>query len=88
MRLSGEWIYRKQGWNDLPESSIRLARIGFGVADSAGSLPARARVGGVGVVRMRAGKSGAGLLKATMVIALALVVAFIVAVWAMTGKPN
>jgi hypothetical protein len=37
---------------------------------------------------MRAGKSGAGLLKVTMVIALALIVAYIIAVWAMTGKPN
>lgn len=28
------------------------------------------------------------LLKATMVIALILIVAYVVAVWAMTGKPN
>ena len=45
-------------------------------------------LGGVGVYRLRNGKRGAGLLKATMVIALILIVAYIVAVWAMSGKPN
>lgn len=45
-------------------------------------------LGGVGVYRLRNGKGGAGLLKATMVIALILIVAYIVAVWAMSGKPN
>ena len=45
-------------------------------------------VGGIGVLRLRSGKSGAGLLKLTMVIALVLAVAYVVAVWAMTGKPT
>ena len=44
-------------------------------------------VGGIGVRRLPSGK-GAGLLKVTMVIALVLVVAYVVAVWAMTGKPS
>jgi hypothetical protein len=90
MRLSGEWIYRKQGWNDLPATigEPTWLGIGFGVADYGGLLFLLALViGGVGVHRLREGK-GAGLLKVTMVIALLLVVAYVVAVWAMTGKPS
>jgi hypothetical protein len=40
------------------------------------------------VHRLRTGKGGGVLLKATMIIALVLIVAYVVAVWAMTGKPN
>ena len=91
MRLSGEWIYRKQGWNDLPSQLKDAAwlRIGFGVADYGGLLFLLALVvGGIAIRRLRRGERGAGLLKATMVIALTLALAFVVAVWAMTGKPG
>jgi len=44
-------------------------------------------VGGVGVYRLREGK-GSGLLRATLVLAFALLAAFVVAVWAMAGKPD
>lgn len=91
MRLSGEWIYRKQGWNDLPHQlkDATWLRIGFGVADYGGLLFLVALVlGGIAVVRLRNGKGGAGLLNATMVIALVLAVAYVGAVWAMTGKPG
>ena len=63
--------------------------IGFVVADWGGLLFLLAlALGGVGIYRLRSGKGGAGLLKATMVISLVLIVAYVVAVWAMTGKPN
>jgi hypothetical protein len=91
MRLSGQWIYRKQGWNSLPDElkNTTWLRIGFGVADYGGIVFLVALViGGIAVSRLRSGKSGAGLLKVTMVIALALAVAYAVAVWAMTGKPS
>lgn len=91
MRLSGEWIYRKQGWNDLPEQlkDPTWLRIGFGVADYGGLVFLLALVlGGIAVLRLRNGKDGAGLLKATMVIAVTLAGAYVVAVWAMTGKPG
>jgi hypothetical protein len=91
MRLSGEWIYRKQGWDSLP-SELKNAswlRIGFGVADYGGLVYLLALVlGGLDLLRLRSGKSGAGLLKVTMFIALVLAVAYAVAVWAMTGKPS
>jgi uncharacterized cupredoxin-like copper-binding protein len=90
MRLSGEWIYRKQGWSDLPDQFKNAAwlRIGFIVADGGGILFLLALVvGGIGVYRLRNGKS-ANLLKVTMVIALVLALSYVVAVWAMTGKPG
>ena len=44
-------------------------------------------VGGIGVRRLRGGK-GEGLLKAAMVIAWIVLAAALVAVWAMSGKPD
>jgi hypothetical protein len=91
LRLAGEWLYRLQNWDDLPEQldEPTWLGIGFVVADGGGLLFLLAlALGGIGVVRLRSGKGGAGLLKATMVIALVLIVAYVVAVWAMTGKPN
>jgi hypothetical protein len=91
LRLAGEWLYRLQNWDDLPEQIDEPAwlSIGFIVADWGGLLFLLSLVlGGIGVYRLRNGKGGTGLLKATMVIALILIVAYVVAVWAMTGKPN
>ena len=91
MRLSGEWVYRKQGWDDAPDQlkDPTWLRIGFGVADWGGLLFLVALVvGGVAVLRMRSGKGGAGLLKVTMSIAVVLAIGYVGAVWAMTGKPD
>jgi hypothetical protein len=91
LRLAGEWLYRLQHWDDLPDQFDEPAwlQIGFAVADWGGLLLLVAlALGGVGIYRLRSGKGGAGLLKATMVIALILIVAYAIAVWAMTGKPN
>ncbi len=44
-------------------------------------------VGGAGVYRLRNGK-GTRLLKAAMVISLVLLAAYVVAVWAMSAKPD
>jgi len=91
MRLSGEWIYRRQGWNSLPHDlkDTTWLRIGFGVADYGGVLFLVALVlGGIALRRLRNGKSGTGLLRITTGIAVVIALAFVVAVWAMTGKPN
>ncbi len=90
LRLAGEWLYRLQHWDELPDDDRPAwLNIGFIVADWGGLLFLLAlALGGVGVYRLREGKGGTGLLKVTMVIALILIVAYVVAVWAMTGKPN
>ena len=62
--------------------------IGFIVADIGALLVLIALIlGGIGVRRLRDGK-GTGLLKATMVIAWVVLAAALVAVWAMSGKPD
>ena len=91
MRLAGEWLYRQQGWDDLPDQIGEPAwlGIGFAVADWGGLLLLAAlALGGVGVRRLREGKGGTALLRVTMLIAVVLIVAYVVAVWAMTGKPS
>jgi hypothetical protein len=50
-------------------------------------LPVALGVGGVGVYRMRQGK-GRGLLKVTLALSLVLLAAYVVAVWAMAGRPG
>jgi len=44
-------------------------------------------LGGVGIYRMRSG-GGTGLLKASLWISVLLLAAYIVAVWAMSAKPD
>jgi len=92
LRLAGEWLYRLQSWNKLPSQIDRPSwlDIGFIVADWGGLLFLVALVlGGIGVSRLRNGKGGSTiLLRSTMVISLVLAVGYVVAVWAMTGKPN
>jgi hypothetical protein len=91
LRVAGEWLYRLQNWDDLPDQIDEPAWLGIGfiVADWGGLLLLLAlALGGVGIYRLRNGKGGIGLLRATMVISLILIVAYAVAVWAMAGKPN
>ena len=89
MRIGAEWIYSKEGWDDVPE---QLAPPGSTSASSSPTLGGLILlvsliVGGIGVRRLRDGK-GSGLLKATLVLSLVLLAAYVVAVWAMAGKPD
>ena len=91
MRLAGQWLYNLQHWADLPDRIGQPAWLGIGfvVADWGGALFLLSlALGGFGVYRLGRGKSAAGLLNATVLISLVLVVGYVVAVWAMTGKPN
>ena len=90
MRVGAHWIYTEQGWNDLPDDVDEPTWLGVGyiVADAGGLiLLVSLVVGGIGVRRLPAGK-GSSLLKATMILSLVLLAAYIVAVWAMAGKPD
>lgn len=89
MRIGAQWIYSKEGWNHV-SSSLQPTWLGIGylVADVGGLvLVISLIIGGIGVRRLEAGK-GAGLLKATLVLSVVLLAAYVVAVWAMAGKPN
>jgi hypothetical protein len=90
MRIGAQWIYSKEGWDDLPSGvdDPTWLGIGFIVADLGALLTVIALiVGGIGVRRLRDGK-GEGLLKVAMIIAWLVLAAALVAVWAMAGKPD
>jgi hypothetical protein len=87
MRIGAEWIYSKEQLDELPEDPGWI-EIGYVTSDLGGILLLLAlALGGVGLARSRSG-GGGGLLKASSVIATLLVAVYIVAVWAMGGKPS
>jgi hypothetical protein len=88
MRVGAEWIYRKEHWDDVPRSAEPTwLTIGGITADIGGAIFLVSLVaGGIGVYRLREGK-GAGLLKATLALSLLLLAGYVVAIWAMSGKP-
>jgi hypothetical protein len=88
MRAGGQWIASREGWTKEGVPTPSWLDIGFLLADAGGLILLISLIlGGVGVYRLRQGK-GAGLLKATLVLALILLAAYVVAVWAMSGKPD
>ena len=89
MRIGAQWIYSKEGWDDVPDK-FRPGWLDIGViiGDLGGLiLLVSLLAGGVGVYRLREGK-GSGLLTVTLVLSLVLLAAYVVAVWAMAGKPD
>jgi hypothetical protein len=89
MRIGAQWIYSKEGWDDVPDK-VRPGWLGIGIfiGDLGGLILLVSLVaGGVGVYRLREGK-GSGLLKVTLVLSVVLLAAYVVAVWAMAGKPD
>lgn len=88
MRAGGQWIASREGWTQKGVDDPTWLGIGFLLADLGGLiLLVSLIVGGIGVRRLREGK-GVGLLKATLVLSLVLLAAYVVAVWAMAGKPD
>jgi hypothetical protein len=86
MRAGAAWIYDKEGFTG--DDDPAWLGIGFATADAGGLLFLVALVvGGVGLRRARRG-GGDGLLRASGVIALVLLAAYLVTVWAMAGKPS
>lgn len=89
MRVGAEWIADKEGLNAKGAPEPAWLDIGRIVADGGALLLVIALiVGGMGASRLRKGAGGEGLLRATLVISIVLMVAFTVAVWAMSGKPS
>jgi hypothetical protein len=89
MRASAEWIADKEGFNEKGAPEPDWLGIGYIVSDLGALLLIIALiVGGIGASRVRKGTGGEGLLRATLVISIVLLVAFTVAIWAMAGKPS
>jgi hypothetical protein len=86
MRVGAQWIYSKEGLEDAPSDPAWIG-IGFITADAGALLLLIALIlGGIGLRRARGG--GTGLLKASLWISVLLLAAYVVAVWAMAGKPD
>jgi hypothetical protein len=88
MRIGAEWIASKEPWGKNGVPTPTWLGIGEAVADLGGLiLIVSLIVGGIGVRRLRTGK-GATLLQTTLALSVVLVGAYVVAVWAMAGKPS
>ena len=89
MRLAAEWAYSKEGWDKVPSKfQPNWLGIGFLTADVGGIVLLIALVlGGIGIRRMRSG-GGTRLLRASTARAAILIAVYLVAVWAMGGKPS
>ena len=89
MRAGAEWIADKEGFNAEGAPEPDWLGVGYIVSDLGALLLIIALiVGGIGSSRMRKGEGGQGLLRATLVISIVLLVAFTVAIWAMSAKPD
>ncbi len=85
MRGAAEWALSRE---NLSNSNASWIGIGFGVADFGGLLLLIAVIiANIGSRRSREGGMSA-LTKAATVISVLLVVAYIIAIWAMTTKPS
>ena len=86
MRGGAQWIYSREHLDDL-DSDPAWIGIGFITADAGGLLLLISLIlGGIGMRRARGG-GGAGLLRASLIISVVLLAAYIVAIWAMGAKP-
>ena len=86
MRAGAQWLYDKEGFTG--DDDPAWIGIGFGTSDLGALLLLIALVvGGIGLRRSRRG-GGDGLVRASGVIALVLLALYVVAVWAMAGKPG
>ena len=86
MRTTAEWIYDKEGFTG--DNDPAWVGIGFITAEGGGVLLLIALIlGGFGVRRAGRG-GGGGLLTASAILALVALVGYLVAVWAMGGKPD
>jgi hypothetical protein len=88
MRIAAEWIASKEGWTHKGVPTPTWLNIGFILADLGGLiLLISLVVGGIGVRRLRDGR-GSGLLRTTLVLSVVLLGVYVVAIWAMAGKPS
>jgi hypothetical protein len=88
MRVGAEWIASKE---DLTDSNATWIGLGFSIADIGAGVLLIAIILSVLAMRQRAsadaGTGGVALGRWTAVLAAILVVAYLVAVWAMATKP-
>lgn len=89
MRVSAEWISRREGFDDVSSTPAWLD-VGYITSEGGGLFLLVAIVlAGLGVRRLRRdGGETSALLRASTVLATIALLAYVVAVWAMAGKPD
>lgn len=91
MRISAEWIYRKEGWDEVAdEDAPAWLDVGFITTDVGLLLLLLALIlAGLGARRVRRGGGEWSTLgRVATVLTTILLVAYVIAVWAMTAKPT
>jgi hypothetical protein len=88
MRLAAQWIYDKEGFSG--DEDPGWIGIGYITAEGGGLLLLISIIlTGIGVRRMRKGEGGPStLVRVGAVLATVVLAAYLVAVWAMTAKPD
>jgi hypothetical protein len=88
MRLGAQWIYSKEGWSG--DNDPDWLGIGYLTADLGGILLLLSIIlTGLGVRQLRSGdRETSVLVRIGSVIAVVVLLAYVVAVWAMSGKPG
>jgi hypothetical protein len=87
MRGGAQWIYSREHLDKLDEDPTWIG-IGFITADAGALLLLISLIlGGLGLRRVGAG-GGTGLLRASLIISVILLAAYVVAIWAMGAKPS
>jgi hypothetical protein len=88
MRIGAQWMAVKEGFDEEGAPEPTWLGIGHLVADAGLLVLVIALItGAIGIRRQRNG-GGAALLKVTMILSIVLLAAYVVAVWAMAGKPD
>ncbi len=88
MRAGAQWIFSREGWDKEGVDTPGWLDTGAIIADAGGLvLLVSLVVGGIGVYRLREGNRSR-LLQATLVLSIVLLAAYVVAIWAMAGKPD
>lgn len=87
MRVSAEWIASREGFGD--GSVPAWIDVGYITAEPGGLLLVVSTIlSGFGARRLhRSGESSSGLVRASTVLVSLALIAFLVAIWAMTAKP-
>jgi hypothetical protein len=89
MLLAGEWIASREGWNDVDEEPAWLG-IGYTVGYGAGLLLIISLIlAGLGVRSLRkSGADSSAMIRVATVLVGIVLIAYIVAMWAMSAKPD
>jgi hypothetical protein len=88
MRVGAQWVYSEEHWDDAPSEPGWLG-VGYITADAGGLLILISLILAlVGLRRMRGDNPSSTLGRVVAVISLVVLATYLVAVWAMSAKPD